>query len=110
MFDRKPESRLGDIGDPCTVVVRMAEGDEHEVTMQLAYHADFGGRQRLRVDWVATTPIPVGGASLSSSLVPLGPCSLAKELWWVVAPAAIVARVSEERARTGFMPELVVVP
>lgn len=100
MFDRKPESRLGDIGDPCTVVVRMAEGDEHKVTMWFGV-APCGG---VFVDWVATIPIPVGGASLSASTVTLGLRNLSREDAVEACTVGIVARVSAERAKTGYMP------
>lgn len=101
------------VGDPVQAVVRMPEGDEHEVTLCL--ERERIGRKRgagklsWSVDWSTRKGIPVepdswkGGVSASG--VDVSDAAVEHGRWVEDACAAIVVQVSAMRTRYGWRPD-----
>ncbi|MEV1005179.1 hypothetical protein [Nonomuraea sp. NPDC050202] len=96
-------------GDEQVGVVRMPEGDQYQVRLQL--QRERLGRPRLRwrdrlswsVQWTATPGIPYReGRSIDSWSVPVDDEVVSKGTWQVAALIVLGAKVSQMRTRYGY--------
>lgn len=102
-----------DVSGPVTAMVRMPQGDDHEVTLQLQRRTHGRARSRRTVDgwtchWSARPGIPTergGRGGIWGSGVDLNPHTDPARLDWVgEACAAIAAHLAKDRARNGYAP------
>lgn len=107
--------RYTDIGAPVTATVRMPEGDDHNVTLQLQRQTT--GRKRGRqteqwsVDWDSDKGIPFRrdswkGDCIHSSHVPVSEASVQLGTWPLAATAAIAAQMTRHRIDNDYSPAL----
>lgn len=102
------------VGEPVIAMVRMAEGDDHEVTLKLQRvrrgRKRGDGKLSWNVDWSTRKGIPVehdswkGGVSASG--VDVSDAAVKQDRWVQEACAAIAADVAKMRTRGRWRPEV----
>lgn len=101
-------------GEPVQAVVRMPEGDDHEVTLQLervrAGRRRGAGKLSWCADWSSAKGIPFRhdswkGNEVTASSVAVSDAAVEQGRWVPEACAAIVVRVSEMRTRYRWIPQ-----